>query len=180
MLASNLIKFDRFIFKIQLWVCLPLIVAMCVVTFLQVFTRYVLNDPLYWSEELSRYIFVWLTFLGIGIAAHRRSEMSVSFFVNLAPKRTQLLIEIIVTILVTAFLGIAIIEGFTLAIESYDLPSIALEIPWTYIYMSVPVGLSLLILQYISRLTALFLKLFSSTDLDDNDQCRGNRVEGER
>ena len=38
---------------------------------LQVFFRYVLNASLSWSEELTRLLFVWLTFLGFGLAAQR-------------------------------------------------------------------------------------------------------------
>ena len=175
MLEGKLLKFDKIIFKLLCWISIPMILALCIVTFLQVFTRYALNNPLYWSEELSRYLFIWLTFMGIGIAAHRRSEMSVSFFVNLIPAKLALLVEILATSLVIAFLAVAIHEGVTLAIESHDLPSIALEMPWSYIYMSVPAGFSLLILQYISRLIRLFIKLVS----DDSKTMNQSGQKGE-
>ncbi|MEJ2134846.1 MAG: TRAP transporter small permease subunit [Desulfofustis sp.] len=42
--------------------------VMVISILLQVFFRYVMNAPLYWSEEIARYAFVWLVFIGAAIA----------------------------------------------------------------------------------------------------------------
>ena len=46
------------------WVLALLMAAMVVVITAQVWYRFILNDPLSWSEELGRYLFVWISFLG--------------------------------------------------------------------------------------------------------------------
>ena len=43
----------------------------------QVVFRYFLGDPLTWSDELARYLFVWCAFLGWVIAARRRSHLAI-------------------------------------------------------------------------------------------------------
>jgi TRAP-type C4-dicarboxylate transport system permease small subunit len=51
--------------------------VMVVVVAAQVFCRYVLNHSLFWSEELARYLLVWMTFLGASVAFHRRVHPSI-------------------------------------------------------------------------------------------------------
>ena len=45
--------------------------SMSIIVAVQVFCRYVLNHSLFWSEELARYLLVWLTFLGASVAYYR-------------------------------------------------------------------------------------------------------------
>ena len=61
--------------------------AMFACVFGQVIFRYALNDPLAWSDELARYLFIWASFLGWIIAARRRSHLSVDMMVVKLPPR---------------------------------------------------------------------------------------------
>lgn len=152
-------KLSEYAYKIQRWLSLVLLTLLCTITFLQVFSRYVLNSPLYWSEELARYLFVWLTFIGFGIVVQRRREMGVAYFVNLLPKKMRVTIEFGMTILIFIFLILASYQGIILAFESWDILTIALEFPWTYVYLALPVGFLLLIVQYLARLILLYQEL---------------------
>lgn len=152
-------KLSEYVYKIQRWLSLVLLALLCIVTFLQVFARYVLNYPLYWSEELARYVFVWLTFIGFGIAVQRRSEMSVAYFVDLLSEKTKVIIEFGIRILTLLFLLLATYQGVILAFESWDILTIALELPWTYIYLAIPVGFFLIFFQYLARLMLLYQEL---------------------
>jgi TRAP-type C4-dicarboxylate transport system permease small subunit len=149
----------EFIYKLQLCICIPLMVLMCIVTFLQVVSRYVFNHSLYWSEELARYLFIWLTFVGAGIAVHRQSEMGIEFFTDLMSRGRRLAVEIGTTLLVMAFLAIAIVEGAVLALESWETPSVALGLPWTFIYLAVPIGFMLILLQKADQLKTMIREL---------------------
>ncbi len=159
------------IYKLQLCICVPLMVLMCIVTFLQVVTRYVFNHSLYWSEELARYIFIWLTFIGAGIAVHRRSEMGIEYFTNLMSKETRTIVQIGTTVLVMAFLAIAIIEGTVLAIESWDTPSIALGLPWTFIYLAMPIGFALIFVQKADQLKTLIRRFANTRSCSRRREC---------
>ena len=59
--------------------------AIVIVGFIQVFSRYVFSLPLVWVEELTIYLFIWLTFFGAAMGVTRRAHVSVDFFVNLFP-----------------------------------------------------------------------------------------------
>jgi TRAP-type C4-dicarboxylate transport system permease small subunit len=53
--------------------------SMAVIVAAQVFSRYILNQSLFWSEELARFLLVWLTFLGASVAYYRGSHPGVDF-----------------------------------------------------------------------------------------------------
>jgi len=52
-------------------------ITMAMVVAAQVFSRYVLNHSLFWSEELARYLLIWLTFLGASAAYHRKAHPGI-------------------------------------------------------------------------------------------------------
>lgn len=51
--------------------------SMAILVAAQVFCRYVLNSSLFWSEELARYMLVWLSFLGATVAYYRNLHPGV-------------------------------------------------------------------------------------------------------
>jgi TRAP-type C4-dicarboxylate transport system permease small subunit len=140
--------------KIAVFFTVSILIVLCVITFLQVIYRYVLNDPLSWSEEVVRYLLVWITFLGITLAVYKRTEMSVSFFTQLVPAKVNRFIDIVMTVIILAFLVLFTMEGFDFAFESMMILTIALQIPYTWINLAAPVGGVFMILLYSLRLIA--------------------------
>ena len=60
-----------------------LLLIMSIVTFTQVITRYVFFYSLPWSEELTRYLMIWLTFLGGALAIEKGSHIGVDLLVTI-------------------------------------------------------------------------------------------------
>ncbi len=60
--------------------------SMALIVALQVFARYVLNHSLFWSEELARFLLIWLTFLGTSVAYHRRAHASIEVVFQRLPR----------------------------------------------------------------------------------------------
>ena len=54
-----------------------------------VFTRYVLGNPLVWSDELATFVFLWLAMLGSVVAYRRGEHISLSVLVRRASPRTR-------------------------------------------------------------------------------------------
>ena len=63
-----MLKFENALYNILKYCCGILILAMTLLIFWQVVCRYVMNNSLTWSEELGRYFFVWITFIGLPVA----------------------------------------------------------------------------------------------------------------
>lgn len=79
---THLEKFSRTVNTGVEAVVAVLAATMAAVVAAQVFSRYVLNHSLFWSEELARVLLVWLTFLGATVAYHRRANPGVDILVR--------------------------------------------------------------------------------------------------
>ena len=81
-----------------------LLAAMVAVTATQVFFRYALNQPLTWSEELSRYLFIWIVFLATWVAFRRGLHLGVNAIVGLLPPGGATVMARIIEAIILAFL----------------------------------------------------------------------------
>jgi len=114
--------------------------SMAAIVGIQVFSRYVLNHSLFWSEEAARYLLVWLTFLGASIAYRRKAHPGVDLFfarMNLPAKRLCLLLVHLTSL---GLFGIMIVGGWRFAWFVRMQISPALAIPKWIILAIIPVS----------------------------------------
>ena len=105
-----------------------------------VFFRYVLNDSLVWSEELARYLFIWVTFLGGGLGVGRNIHVGVDSIVMRFSTGTQLIIQVIVEVAITIFVVALIVVGIQLVDFAMATTALLLPVRMGYVYLAVPVG----------------------------------------
>jgi TRAP-type C4-dicarboxylate transport system permease small subunit len=125
---------------------------MFAVVLLQVLFRYAIDWPLVWSEELSRYLFVWLALLGWTLAARRRSHIAILGLVQRLPGRLRLGIGLAVQLAVILFALLLLWFGVQMTSRSLDVPSVTLFFGFGLIYAVVP-------------LTAVLVLLYALLDL---------------
>ncbi len=125
------------------------IALMTILVIAQVVLRYVFNDPLDWSEEMARIVFIYLAFIGIGAAYGRRRHMSIDALVILLPPRMKRVVEFAVIGIATAFLVAVIMLTVRSMLELHrmDITTPALEYPMAFVYLVIPLGMSALIAQ---------------------------------
>ena len=87
------------------------LIAMTVLTCWQVFTRYVLNNPSTWSEELVGYLFAWASLFGASLITGERGHMNIPVVVELMPAGTQKFFAIFGEIIAMAFSAVVLILG---------------------------------------------------------------------
>jgi len=125
-------------------------VAMMSVIFAQVVARYAFQHSLSWSEEIGRYIFVWITFLGMVLAyragAHVALDLLLAHLRGFSKKALQLVNIGLITVLAAAI--------FLSALELFQLGTMqespALELPMHWVYSVIPVS-GVLLLYYALR-----------------------------
>ena len=125
------------------------IAVMTILVIAQVVLRYVFNDPLDWSEEMARILFIYLAFIGIGAAYGRRKHMAIDAVVILLPPRMKRAVEFLVVGIASAFLLAVIMLTVRSMVELHrmDVTTPALEYPMPLVYLVIPLGLSALIAQ---------------------------------
>lgn len=108
----------------------------------QVIGRYVLANPVSWSEELARYVFIWTTIFGASLALRRFQLIGATFFVEKIPVRYQKWCRAMGLLLITGFIFIFIRYGIVLlnVAKKGNTISPALTIPMYYVYYIFPVG----------------------------------------
>ncbi len=129
-----------------------------------VFTRYILNSPSAWTEELSLGLFVWLTFFGLSILARRNEIVSIEFLLNtLPPTIKSIFKKILIPALTSIALMVIIYLGLKLSVFSSDRLTSILRIPYRYIYLGIPLG-SIFTLYHVIRCSFSGPKFYEKID----------------
>jgi tripartite ATP-independent transporter DctM subunit len=122
-----------------------LIGALTVLVTYQVFARYVLNDTPPWSEELCRYLFVWVSFLGACVATRRAAHLGVdSLVVRLAPG-VRAVLGHAVTALVAVFAGILVWQGAALVPAMATQRSPSMGVSLQYVFAVIPIAAAIML-----------------------------------
>ena len=106
----------------------------------QVVFRYFLNDPLTWSDELARYLFVWCAFLGWVIAARRRSHLAIGSLPQRASKRVRAFLALFAAAAAIAFAAVLAFYGTRIAVRNFDVDTTALFFTMGAVYAIVPLA----------------------------------------
>ena len=97
--------------RVLSWVCVVLFAALVLDVMWQVFTRQVLDAPSAWSEELAKYLFIWLGLLGSALVFGERGHVGVELLVQKAPPGVQRVLALVVQLSVLAFALVALTWG---------------------------------------------------------------------
>jgi TRAP-type C4-dicarboxylate transport system permease small subunit len=131
-------------------VCIVACAILVVVSFAGVIFRYVLNDSLVWSEELARYLFIWIIFLGAAIGVRQGAHIALDIFVAGLPARIERGLLWIERVAIFVFALMILVPGRRLVEIGMSNLSPALEIPMGLVYAA-PVVSALLMISYLFR-----------------------------
>lgn len=134
------------------WVTLALLAILLVVVGAQIFFRYALNHSLFWSEELARYLFIYLVFLGSASVLRQGRHIQVSFFVERLPPPLRRGVAVLVDVLLLAFAGTVLWQSVRLAALVWTVLTAALLIPWTFVYLGITLGMGAMVLVMLGSL----------------------------
>ena len=130
--------------------CSSMCLGLTAISFVAVICRYVFNSSLTWSEELTRYMFIWVVFLGAAIGVRERTHIAVDLFAGRLGLRGDAALSWIERLATLAFAGFVAIPGWTFVIVGMGNRSAAMEIPMGFVYAAPVVG-GLLMAVYVLR-----------------------------
>jgi TRAP-type C4-dicarboxylate transport system permease small subunit len=141
----------------------------------QVFTRFVLKNPSSFTEELARYLLIWVGLLGASYAAGKKMHLAIDVVLKTLRGRPRKWIEMIIQILVFLFsLLVMVVGGIRLVAITLTLNQIsaALRIKLGYVYLVLPLS-GLLIMFY----AALFFVERVQTPAEESKEFQAAAVE---
>ena len=130
---------DKVINKILRFIVIIMLSVMSVVVFAQVLFRIVhLSIP--WSEELSKYLLIWSTFLGAAICIRKGSLVGLEFLKNSMSEEKQKILQTILNLIVCAMLLFLINVGFWAVRRVWFQIRPVLKLSMGLMYAAIPIG----------------------------------------
>ncbi len=135
--------------------CAVLLSAMTIVIFMQIVFR-VFGLPLSWTEEIGRYMFIWLIYIGCASAIRKRKHICVELLDLVLKDRGRFVLSIISNVIFLIFAGILTYYGFFVVQRVSAQLSPAIRMPMSIPYASVLVGSALMFIRLIQDTIARF------------------------
>ena len=138
--------------KLLAGVATILLSVMTLLVLYQVFTRYVLNSPAAFTEELVRYFLIWTGFIGAAYAFITREHMCLVLLRDsLKPESRRILMTFLDVLILIFAVFVITIGGFKLAMSARKVYSALLGIPRSLVYSMAPIsGLFIIVAQIIN------------------------------
>jgi TRAP-type C4-dicarboxylate transport system permease small subunit len=128
-----------------------LVGAIVAITLAAVWWRYVLNAPLAWPEQISRIMFVWITFVGAAVLYRERLHVAIDMFMAPLPRVGRRAVGWAIELLILAFNIVLLVYGLKLSIDTLDQTFGALDITPASFYFAAPVAAGMMILYLLER-----------------------------
>ncbi len=140
---------EKVINKILLVMVCSMMFAMLVAISIQVTCRYLLNFSPTWTEEVARYLMIWLCFFGAPLAVGIGGHVGIQYFMLKVPSELRKAVRIITMISIIVLLLIIVKKGYDLNLLIWVQVSPALRISMGYVYLAVPVGCILMVIEFV-------------------------------
>ena len=175
-ISSAIEEFMKFLKLIdeylEMGICVTLISVIAVVLGLQVFMRYVMQNSLSWSEELARYLFIWLIYIGISYGAKIMRHIKIDASLYLFPKKWRAYVVIIGDFLFLVFCLIVITYSVLLVNRQLMLSqtSPAIGMPMWIVYAAPGVGFFLTAIRQIQTIIYRLKKIKEKKNYEQSEE----------
>jgi TRAP-type C4-dicarboxylate transport system permease small subunit len=144
-------KARTFLANFEKWLSYLFIIVMTVAVLFQFFSR-LLGYPLAWGEEIARYAYVWLAFIGTAYVVTTKEHIQVNFFIFKLPRKAQRVIVILEYVLMILSVIYILPSAFHHSVEQWKNLSPAMELPTFFLYISFPIGMTLVVIRLLQTL----------------------------
>ncbi|MGF1774285.1 TRAP transporter small permease [Vibrio wakamikoensis] len=147
-------------------ITVPLMAALLVVLTWQIGTRWLLNDPSLWSEELARVLFMYMSLIGCAIAIKRGTHVNITFFSDKLPQtlRYSLVIALELAVLVSIFAIIYLGYQHVQRTAFFELITLGVSSAW--MNYSLPLGGVFMVIRQIEKLIAIGIEFKQASKAD--------------
>ncbi len=132
-------KITNTIYKVLLVIGTVFFSTLIVIVFSQVVTRYFFGHTMAWVDELSRFLFVWMMFMGISLGIYKRKHIGIEFFMNLLPDDKRKKLDIGNELITIIFFAVVFWYGTNLTLRSTEMVSPVIGINMGLIYSIIPI-----------------------------------------
>ncbi len=161
-----MMKHRHYIDKFLEWTLIFLMAFNVLNVLWQVFTRFILKNPSSYTEELARYLLVWVGMLGASYAAGKKLHLAIDILSAKFQRISRIYLEMFIQFCVLFFaVAVMMVGGIRLVTITLKLNQIsaALRVPLGYVYLVLPVSGLLITYYSVFNIIEQFRELFSAT-----------------
>lgn len=139
----SVIGFKTALDRVLAWVVIVLMAAISVNVLWQVFTRFILGDPSSFTDELARFMLIWVGLMGAAYVMGQRGHLAIDLLLTKLRPGTALVLDAVILLTVMLFaIGVMVIGGSHLVYLTYTLEQIspALNLSLAYVYLALPLS----------------------------------------
>ena len=140
--------FDKVLLRLNRWLIILILAAMALMVFANVLLRFLTDHSILWVEEVSRYLMIWLTFLGAGLVLRYGGHIGIDTLQDAAPRAAPV-IRAVIFVLLLGFFGFMVWVGTRYAMRTWTQTTPVMEIPVGFVYLAMPIGFALLIIHLL-------------------------------
>lgn len=131
-----------------------LLAALTIAVLLQVYSRFIAGAPIIGTDEFANYCFIWMVFIGVSSGIKRNLHIRIDFLSSVAGGRFKRPLAILADLMFLLFIGVLVYLGVREMLSFIEFPRLSptLRIPIWWIYLAMPVGLTLAGLRILQRL----------------------------
>lgn len=146
-------KENKFLFVFnhaEEFVIVGMFAAMVVIIFIQVIMRYVFDNSLVWSEEFGKFMFIWITWLGISLGERYGEHIKITMLVDRLPFKIAQLCNILSEIIVIGICLVTFYYGVSLVGSQWGTHYTGIKISVGWGYLAVVVGCGLMMIRSVA------------------------------
>ncbi len=139
--------------RMQIWITFAFVSVITVCVSVQVFVRYVLQKPLFlWSEEMSRFLLIWMVFLGIGVGVKNDAHFAMDILPSFLGRRWGSVVRLFNDVCMGAILVLLILAGLRFSWFGFFQNSPNMEILMIWVFIAIPLGGILALIYLVERI----------------------------
>jgi TRAP-type transport system small permease protein len=139
---------DRALLRLNRWTVIAILGAMALMVFANVALRFLTDHSILWVEEVSRYLMIWLTFLGSGIVLRYGAHIGIDTLQEHFPRAAPA-IRASIFVLLFAFFAAMVWLGMRYVLLTWGQTTPVLEIPIGAVYLAMPIGFALMMVHLL-------------------------------
>lgn len=129
------------------WMSIILLSGIFILGLCQVFWRWVLRDPIIWSEELIQLTYVWICYLGWAIAERKDAHIRITAILNILPRDAQKWMQAFCHVLCIVFSALMVFYGIKLVGVGMKRTAVSIALNYGLVYLMGPIS-NLIIIFY--------------------------------
>lgn len=153
-MSDRVAKAHRRLIKVLEYLLYFLLAALVVIVFSNIASRSLLSNSLPWAEELSRFLFVWVTFVGAVLVNDSFSHMRMDILPSIFKGKALAGLNVAIYLVMMAVLALLAVGGLDMVMDNLNYRSPALGVSYGLVNAVVPVACAMMFMQTLVRLVA--------------------------